>query len=198
MTADAAEETADKPLEREFIEAAARSLAIQFALGTSSNIVSRCAALCESPLELAMVFALGVIGLEMFGSILFDLPTGCCGNADGDTVLQIKPQAKIGRYRVDFLLTLVTYQKGESGVSLEIATCFPARQCSPRGSYSVCSEHVVGSLPTQVPPKENKLPISHHGRRDLQRTSLRKGNKLRRAGYRAGLERPLVLIVGPN
>jgi|SRR5579859_3185736 len=113
---DEAEEVAQKPLDREFIATAVRSLTVRLAFTTIRNIVCQCAAVCESPIELATVFALGIVGLDVFDAVTFDLPAGVSGNTDGDTVLRIKPQAQIEQYRVDFLLTLVAYQDTGEGV----------------------------------------------------------------------------------
>lgn len=117
ILADAAEEAAQKPLEREFVACAARTLAVQFTANTIRNIICECASICESPIELATVFALGVIGFEEFDTVLFDVPSGVVGNADSDTVLRIKPQAQTDQYRVDILLTAVGYQDNGNGVS---------------------------------------------------------------------------------
>lgn len=72
--ANSAEQSAQKPLDREFIETAARSLSVLYATSTIRKIVCECAVVCESPIELATLFALGVVGMKNFETVLFDLP----------------------------------------------------------------------------------------------------------------------------
>lgn len=118
--ADAAEGVAQRALDREFIETAGRSLTVRMAFTTVRNIVCQCAAICESPIELALAFSLSVVGLDLLDAILFDLPAGVSGNTDGDNVLRIKPQCQIDQYRVDFVVTLTAYSEDrESGVLVQ-------------------------------------------------------------------------------
>jgi very-short-patch-repair endonuclease len=61
---------------------------------------------CESPIEQAVFLALTIAGREHFTTVSYVTPAGRSG---GDMlapdILTIEPQAQLGDYRVDFLLT---------------------------------------------------------------------------------------------
>ena len=56
--------TAGKPLDRPFLRIATLAMIVQFATGTIQNLVAECSAVCESPIELAMCFALAIVARE--------------------------------------------------------------------------------------------------------------------------------------
>jgi len=72
---------------REFLSAAARALTVQFAATTLEAVVAGAASLCESPIELAMLFALGIIGREHADSVLYDFGHDVIGNTQGSSTL---------------------------------------------------------------------------------------------------------------
>ncbi len=109
---DEAEERADKPLDRSFLNIAIEALTAQFVRTTVQDIVSECSAICESPIELAMCFALGLVGPEHADGVQFCLQGRAHGQAERDLVLRITPQAQISSYRADFLLTMQLVDEG--------------------------------------------------------------------------------------
>ena len=68
-------------------------------------MVAECAAVCESPIEMAMVFALAIVGREGDRGVTFSFSDSYLGDAGADLQLTIQPQAQLGAYRVGFLLT---------------------------------------------------------------------------------------------
>ncbi|HLW52956.1 MAG TPA: DUF559 domain-containing protein [Candidatus Angelobacter sp.] len=105
IIADQAEEQAGKPLDRQFLRITTLALLVQSATTSMQNLVAECSAVCESPIEMAMFFALAIVAREGDRGVTFVLPGGLMGDAEGDLHLTIQPQAQIGAYRVDFLLT---------------------------------------------------------------------------------------------
>lgn len=67
------------------------------------------ARLCDSPIERAMLYALAVVAWDYCDGVLFRVDAGAAGTlATRGSYLEIHPQAPVGRYRVDLLLTFVT------------------------------------------------------------------------------------------
>jgi len=103
--ADQAEERAGKPLDRQFLRIATLALLVQSATTSIQNLVAECSAVCESPIEMAMCFALAIVAREGDRGVAIALPDCSLGDVEGDLHLTIQPQAQIGAYRVDFLIT---------------------------------------------------------------------------------------------
>lgn len=61
---------------------------------------------CESPIEQAMLGALIIVGRELMDSVVYIVGGTKYGDTDGGLdVLLVEPQAQLGEYRIDFLLT---------------------------------------------------------------------------------------------
>jgi very-short-patch-repair endonuclease len=75
-----------------------------------SNDFEMAAQQCASPIERVMLYALGLVAWEWTDGVLLRVePFGASGHfASSGAYLEIAPQAQIGRYRVDFLLTMVS------------------------------------------------------------------------------------------
>jgi very-short-patch-repair endonuclease len=100
-----AEEQAGKLLDHQFLKIVTLALSVQFLTTTIQNIVVECATICESPIELALCFALAIVGREGQRGVIFSFPDSCLGDTEADFQLRIQPQAQLGDYRVDFLVT---------------------------------------------------------------------------------------------
>jgi very-short-patch-repair endonuclease len=100
-----AEEEAERFLDHQFLKIVTLALSVQFLTTTIQNLVSQCAAVCESPIELALCFALAVVGREGERGVTFSFPDSYLGDTTADLQLTIQPQAPLGEYRVDFLIT---------------------------------------------------------------------------------------------
>lgn len=105
ITIQKAEARSGRILDHQFLRIVALALGVQFMTTTIANIVSECAAICESPIELAFLFALVVAGRQGSCGVVLSFPTSCIGDLEADFQLIIRPQAHVGEYRVDFLLT---------------------------------------------------------------------------------------------
>ena len=101
-----AERHADKPLDRSFLKLATQALAGQFVRTTIQGIVAECSAMCESPIELAMCFALGLAGCDKTHGVQFSCHGQVFGDSDRELSLTIEPQCNLGIHRADFLLTM--------------------------------------------------------------------------------------------
>jgi very-short-patch-repair endonuclease len=72
-----------------------------------SNDFERAAAQCESPIERAMLYAVALVAWDWTDSVLLRVDGHASGLfASRSIALEIEPQADVGKYRVDFLLTL--------------------------------------------------------------------------------------------
>jgi very-short-patch-repair endonuclease len=72
-----------------------------------SNDLERAVAVCESPPERAMLYALAIVAWDCVDGVLLRLDTGATGlMATHGTYIEIEPQAQIATHRVDFLLTM--------------------------------------------------------------------------------------------
>src|SRR5579864_5149488 len=105
IIADQAEEQAGKPLDRQFLRITTLALLVQSATTSMQNLVAECAAVCESPIEMAMCFALAIVAREGDRGVTFTFSDSYLGDAESSLQLIIQPQAQIGAYRVDFLIT---------------------------------------------------------------------------------------------
>lgn len=103
--AESAQAGVNAPLDQSFLTVAARALHIQVAAKEVQSLLSRCARVCESPLELSFALALGVVGRELTDGIVFAFSDGQ-DEAGSGSVLRVQPQAHIAQFRVDFLLSL--------------------------------------------------------------------------------------------
>lgn len=106
----------ERLLDQSFLTVAARALHIQAATTVVQRIVSCCTDVSESPVELALAFALGFIGRQQCDAVLYDFEDAVLGDAEGDTTLRIKPQARFDGYRLDFPLTLELIEEGPDGL----------------------------------------------------------------------------------
>jgi very-short-patch-repair endonuclease len=88
--------------------AAARAIVEEFVGGPLRGIIAGCAKKCESPIEVAMCFALAIAGRRQCDAVYFDFGEKGSGDAEGDVTLCIQPQVQLDRYRVDFLATIQT------------------------------------------------------------------------------------------
>jgi very-short-patch-repair endonuclease len=115
-------ETAQKAnvrlLDQSFLTVAARALHIQAATTGVQAIISHCSAVCESPVELALAFAVGFVGRQQGGAVLYDFGDTVVGDAEGNMTLRIKPQARIAEFRIDLLLTMQSITEGPDGLSV--------------------------------------------------------------------------------
>jgi very-short-patch-repair endonuclease len=100
-----AEERADKLLDHQFLKIVSMALSIQFMTTTIQDLICECAAVCESPIEMAMCFALAIVGREGSRGVTFTFSDSYLGDAESSLQFVIEPQAQIGNYRVDFLIT---------------------------------------------------------------------------------------------
>lgn len=103
--AEAAQIGIEAPLDQSFLTVAARAALIQAATKDVQSLISRCARICESPLELSFAIALGVVGRELTNGITFAFGDGQ-KEAENGPVLRVRPQERIAQFRVDFLLSL--------------------------------------------------------------------------------------------
>jgi very-short-patch-repair endonuclease len=72
-----------------------------------SSDLERAAAMCESPPERAMLYALAIVAWEWTDGVLVRVDGSASGLiATRGVYLEIEPQALVGDYRVDFLLTM--------------------------------------------------------------------------------------------
>lgn len=72
-----------------------------------SNDLERAAERCESPPERAMLYALAIMAWDYVDGVLLRIDHSAAGQfASQFTYVEIEPQAAIGGYRVDFLLTM--------------------------------------------------------------------------------------------
>jgi hypothetical protein len=90
-----AERHADKPLDRSFLKLATQALAGQFVRTTIQGIVAECSAMCESPIELAMCFALGLAGCDKTHGVQFSCHGQVFGDSDRELSLTIEPQCNL-------------------------------------------------------------------------------------------------------
>lgn len=60
---------------------------------------------CESPIEVAMLFALAIVGRELMDAVFYLVDGHEHGDRPSLDTLCIEPQAQLGEHRVDFLLT---------------------------------------------------------------------------------------------
>jgi very-short-patch-repair endonuclease len=63
-----------------------------------------------------MCFALAIVAREGDRGVTFVFPDGPVGDVEGDLHLTIEPQAHIGAYRVDFLVTAQLIEEGDEVV----------------------------------------------------------------------------------
>ncbi|MFA9272362.1 MAG: hypothetical protein ACEQSX_16735 [Baekduiaceae bacterium] len=71
-----------------------------------SNDYEDAAARCESPPERAMLYALALIAWDYVDGVLLRVHDSASGLFSSRfSYIEIEPQAKVGKYRVDFLLT---------------------------------------------------------------------------------------------
>lgn len=117
--ADNAQKANEPLLDQSFLTIAARALHIQAATMSVQAIITRCTQICESPVELALVFALGFVGRQQCAAVLYDFGSDVLGDAEGDTTLRIKPQARFDGFRVDLLLTLQCIEDGPDGIIVQ-------------------------------------------------------------------------------
>jgi len=89
-------------------EPALRAILLQ-ASGKLHEILIRLSDVCESPIEVAMLYALIITGREMAAGVSYDLRGARLGEFDESywSDLCIAPQAQLGDYRVDFMVTYV-------------------------------------------------------------------------------------------
>jgi len=72
-----------------------------------SDDLERAVAVCESPPERAMLYALAIVAWDWVDGVLVRLETGASGlMATHGTYIELEPQAQIATHRVDFLLTM--------------------------------------------------------------------------------------------
>src|SRR5262249_9719638 len=100
-----AEERAEKLLDHSFLKIVTLALSLQHVTTAIQSLVAECSAVCESPIELAMAFALAIVAREGDRGVVFCFGDTHLGDTAGDLQLTIQPQAQLGPYRVDFLLT---------------------------------------------------------------------------------------------
>jgi very-short-patch-repair endonuclease len=77
-----------------------------------SNDLENGARLCESPPELAMLYAIALVAWDQFGAGGLIATRG--------VFLEVQPQAHIGNYRVDFLLTMALRDRGTTVSSAQM------------------------------------------------------------------------------
>lgn len=76
-------------------------------VGFLSNDFERAAMQCASPIERAMLYAVALVAWDWTDSVLLRVEGIASGLFSSRSVaLEIEPQATVGKYRVDFLLTL--------------------------------------------------------------------------------------------
>jgi very-short-patch-repair endonuclease len=116
--AENAQKANERLLDQSFLTVAARALHIQAATTGVQAIISHCSAVCESPVELALAFAVGFVGRQQGGAVLYDFGEVVVGDAEGDRTLRIRPQARIAEFRIDLLLTMQAISEGPDGLSV--------------------------------------------------------------------------------
>lgn len=114
--AENAQKENERLLDQSFLTIAARALHIQAATVSVQAIITRCAQVCESPVELALALALGFVGRQQSCAVLYDFGDAVIGDAEGDSTLRIHPQATLCDYRIDLLLTMQAFEDGPNGV----------------------------------------------------------------------------------
>jgi len=97
------------------LASATRAMAEQWLVSTGNRIAQACSAVCESPIEIAMCYALAIAGRSVAEAILLDFGEAVYGDAEGAVTLRIQPQSILGEYRADFLLTLQRIEDLDSG-----------------------------------------------------------------------------------
>jgi very-short-patch-repair endonuclease len=86
-----------------------------------SNDLENGAPLCESPPELAMLYAIALVAWEWTDGVLVRDQFGAGGLiATRGVFLEVQPQAHIGNYRVDFLLTMALRDRGKTVSSAQM------------------------------------------------------------------------------
>jgi very-short-patch-repair endonuclease len=100
---------------------ATKGVMAQLLAGTVRESVCRAAKLCESPIEFAMLFAIGIASHSRRHAVLYDFGDGAVfGDAEGDCTVRIQPQVPFQAYRVDLLVSLQTID--EIGDDLRVLT----------------------------------------------------------------------------
>lgn len=117
--AETTQKTNERLLDQQFLTVAARALLIQAAQSLIEPVISRCAQVCESPVELALALALGFVGRQHSCAVLYDFGETVIGDAEGDSMLRIRPQAHFDDYRIDLLLTMQTIEDGPDGIIVQ-------------------------------------------------------------------------------
>jgi len=104
--AETAQVGIEAALDQSFLTVAARALHIQAATTGVQSLIAKCAHICESPLELSFALALAVSGRQITAGVSFHIGDSAI-TIDGESpsVLRVQPQAHIGPFRVDFLLS---------------------------------------------------------------------------------------------
>jgi hypothetical protein len=90
-------------------------MAEQWLVSTGSRIAEACSSVCESPIEIAMCYALAIAGRSVAEAILLDFGETVYGDVVGAVTLRNQPQAILAEYRADFLLTLQRIEDVEHG-----------------------------------------------------------------------------------
>lgn len=117
--AENAQKANERLLDQSFLTIAARALYIQAAAVSVQAIITRCAQVCESPVELALALALGFVGRQQSCAVLYDFGDAVIGDAEVDSTLRIRPQAPLCDYRIDLLLTMQKIEDGTEGIIVE-------------------------------------------------------------------------------
>src|SRR5690348_6925089 len=82
-----AEERAEKPLDHSFLKIAILALNVQTMTTAIQNLVAECSAVCRSPIEMAMCFALAIAGREGERGVSFSFGDTSLGDTAGDMTL---------------------------------------------------------------------------------------------------------------
>lgn len=111
------------PAVNELLRLAAHQMAGQSVDGTIRSIIEGIGEHCESPLEVSLCLALGIAARALDYGILYDFrESRVCGDPEGDIAVRVRPQATVGEYRVDFVVSMRIIEGPEDNVRVYTST----------------------------------------------------------------------------
>jgi len=84
------------------LASATRALAEQWLVSTGNRIARACSAVCESPIEVAMCYALAIAGRSVAEAILLDFGEAVYGDAEGPSRSAFSRRPSSGNTRQTF------------------------------------------------------------------------------------------------
>jgi|SRR5664280_3633585 len=150
------------PIEEGLYRAAFGAFIREFANSEIWSTVYHPAKMCGSPIEVALCFALGLVGRQLADNVVYKAEAYTIAHPVFHKQLEIAPQSQLGNYRVDFLLTLRA-RCWDAQVARLSRRREPPNEC---GEYRVIETQVVVECDGHDFHERTKEQAAHDRKRD--------------------------------